>query len=94
LVQDGLGEIYSIVDCVWNGIKYLVASEERLVKFSEIAKQLQLTSKKLFLDVATQWNSTYMMLVAALEFKGVFPMYSYIDSSFIWLPSDEDLNKV
>ncbi|XP_062170979.1 zinc finger BED domain-containing protein RICESLEEPER 2-like [Alnus glutinosa] len=94
LVQDGLGEISSIVDCVRNGIKYLVASEGRLVKFSEIAKQLQLTSKKLLLDVATRWNSTYMMLAAALEFKGVFPMYSYIDSGFIWLPSDEDWDKV
>jgi hypothetical protein len=44
LVQDGLGEISSIVDYVRNGIKYLVASEGRLVKFNEIAKQLQLTS--------------------------------------------------
>jgi len=40
LVQDGLGEISLIVDCVRNGIKYLVALEERLVKFSEIAKQV------------------------------------------------------
>jgi hypothetical protein len=76
------------------GIKYLVALEKRLVKFSEIAKQLSLTSKKLFLDVAIRWNSTYMMLAAALEFKGVFSMYSYIDSGFIWLPSDEDWDKV
>jgi len=35
-----------------------------------------------------------MMLAAALEFKGVFPMYSYIDSGFIWLPLDEDCDKV
>jgi hypothetical protein len=35
-----------------------------------------------------------MMLAAALEFKGVFPMYSYIDSGFIWLPSDDDWDKV
>jgi hypothetical protein len=62
------------------------------VKFSEW--QLQLTSKKLFLDVATQWNSTYMMLAAVLEFKEVFPMYSYVDSGFIWLPSNEDWDKV
>jgi len=94
LVQDGLGEISLIVDCVRNGIKYLVALEERLVKFSEIAKQLQLTSKKLFLDVAIRWNSTYMMLAAVLEFKGVFSMYSYIDSGFIWLPSDGDCDKI
>jgi hypothetical protein len=38
LVQDGLSEISSIVDCVRNIIKYLVASDGRLMKLSEIAK--------------------------------------------------------
>jgi hypothetical protein len=89
LVQDGLGEISMILDRVRNGIKYLVASEGRLMKFNEIAKQLQLTSKKLFLDAATWWNSTYMMLAATLELKEVFQMYSYMDSAFLWLPSDD-----
>ncbi|XP_059461854.1 zinc finger BED domain-containing protein RICESLEEPER 2-like [Corylus avellana] len=37
LVQDGLDEISLIVDCVRDGIKCLVASESRLIKFSEIA---------------------------------------------------------
>jgi len=90
LVQDSLSEISTIVDRVRNEIKYLVASEGRSMKFSEIAKQFQLTSNKLFLDVATRWNSTYMMLAAALEFKEVFPVYSYIDSGLLWLPPDED----
>jgi hypothetical protein len=42
LVQDGLGEIWRIVDCVREGIKYLVASKGRLLQFSEICTQLQL----------------------------------------------------
>lgn len=42
LVQDGLAEIGGIVDCVREGIKYLVASEGRLLQFSEICTQLQL----------------------------------------------------
>jgi hypothetical protein len=93
LVQDGLDEVTMIVDSIRDGIKYLVASEGRLLKFAEIAKRLQLPSKKLFLDVPTRWNSTYLMLAAALEFKEAFPMYSYMDSSFQWLPSDEDWEK-
>lgn len=48
LVQDELGEISTIVDRVRNDIKYFVVSKERLIKFAEIAKQLQLSSKKLF----------------------------------------------
>jgi hypothetical protein len=29
------------------------------------------------------------MLATALEFREVFPMYSYNDNSFTWVPSDE-----
>ncbi|KAG2664995.1 hypothetical protein I3760_16G109000 [Carya illinoinensis] len=69
LVKDGLSEIGELVDCVQEWVKYLVASEARIKQFSDIAKQLQLPSKKPFLDVPTRWNSTYLMLVAALEFR-------------------------
>lgn len=34
LVQDGLGEISLIVDCVKNEIKYLVTSDGRLMKLT------------------------------------------------------------
>jgi hypothetical protein len=82
------------VDCVRVGIKYLVASKEWLKQFGEIAKQLQLSSKKLILDVPTRWNSTYMMLSAALNFRKVFPMYEERDQSFRWVPTVEDWVKV
>jgi hypothetical protein len=75
LAQDGISQIGDIVDCVRDGIKYIVASEGRLKQFAEIAKQLQLSYKKLILDVPTRWNSTYMMLSTALEFREVFPRY-------------------
>ncbi|XP_062158744.1 zinc finger BED domain-containing protein RICESLEEPER 2-like [Alnus glutinosa] len=94
MVQDGLGNIGDIVDCVRDGIKFLVASEGRLKQFTETTKNLQLSSKKLFLDVPTRWNSTYLMLLAAYEFKGVFSMYGYNDHQFIWVPSHEDCDKV
>ena len=63
-------------------IKYLVAFKLRLLKFAEHAKILQLSKKKLFSDVPTSWNSTYMMLATALEFKEVFPTYIYNDNIF------------
>jgi hypothetical protein len=94
LVQDGLGEISVIVDCVRDGIKYLAVLEGWLIKFAEIAKNLQLSSNKLILDVPTRWNSTYLMLAAVLEFKEVFAMYGYNDRQFIWVPSHEDWAKV
>jgi hypothetical protein len=66
MVHDDLGGIFY---CVRDGIKYLVASEGSLMQFSEIAKNLHLSSNKLFLDVPTRQNSTYLMLVVAHEFR-------------------------
>ncbi|CAN1148297.1 Zinc finger BED domain-containing protein RICESLEEPER 2 [Linum perenne] len=50
--------------------------------------------KKLILDCCTRWNFTYQMLVVALELKGVFPRYAERDSTYTWLPLDEDWVKV
>lgn len=72
-----------------DGIKYLVASESRLKQFSEIAKQLQLPSKKLILNVPTRWNNT-LMLDVAIQFKEVFPKYGDRDNSFEWVPTVEE----
>lgn len=72
IVQDGLKEIQDIIDNVRRSVKYLNHTA-RLILFGEIRKQLQLPSKKLILDCPTRWNSTYLMLAAALEFKDVFP---------------------
>jgi hypothetical protein len=94
LVQDSLDEIGDIIDYIREGIQYLVASEGRLNQFIDIAKQLQLTSKKLILDVPTRRNSTYLMLVAALEFKEVFLTYKDMDTSFHWVPRVDDWVKV
>ncbi|XP_075675236.1 zinc finger BED domain-containing protein RICESLEEPER 2-like [Castanea sativa] len=90
LVQDGLSEIETVIENVYESVKYLIASEARLIKFGEIAKQLQLPSKKLILDCPTHWNATYAMLVAALEFREVFPRYKDRDAGYNWLPSNED----
>ncbi|XP_062176105.1 zinc finger BED domain-containing protein RICESLEEPER 2-like [Alnus glutinosa] len=94
LVEDGISQIGDIVDCVRDGTKYIVASDGRLKQFLKIAKQLQLSYKKLILDVPTRWNNTYMMLSTALEFREVFPRYEDRDQSFHWVPSVDDWVKV
>jgi hypothetical protein len=94
LVKAGLAEIETITNSVRQGIKYVVASEGRLREFSDIAKRLNLPSKKLMLDVATRWNSTYMMLATAITFKDVFPRYCRNDKGFLWEVSPEEWEKV
>ncbi|XP_073064097.1 zinc finger BED domain-containing protein RICESLEEPER 2-like [Primulina eburnea] len=94
LAQDGLSEIKNIISNVRESVKHISASEFRLNIFSEIAKQLQLSSKKLVMDCCTRWNATYCMLSTALEFKDVFPRYQQRDPTYNTLPSEEDWEKV
>lgn len=94
LVQDGLNQIVDAIDVVREGIKYLKNSESRLNEFAKIKKQLQLPSRKLILDCPTRWNSTYLMLASALEFRDVFPRYGDIDPWFHYVPSEFEWMKV
>lgn len=91
IVQDGLSEIKEVIQNIRESVKYFKMSPQRLHKFADIVKQLQLpVSKRLILDVPTRWNSTYAMLEYALKFKKVFSMYQERDPSYVWLPSAMD----
>lgn len=76
-----------------DSVKYVTPSEMRTEKFSEIAKQLKLSSKKLRLDCCTIWNTTFFMLNTALEFNDVFPRYQQRDASYTSLPSEDEWKK-
>ncbi|WOK95386.1 zinc finger BED domain-containing protein RICESLEEPER 2-like [Canna indica] len=49
---------------------------------------------KALLKTVNRWNATYEMLLCALEFKNVFSRFQVQDSSYEYLPSEEDWNKV
>ncbi|WOK92737.1 zinc finger BED domain-containing protein RICESLEEPER 2-like [Canna indica] len=83
-----------MISDIRESVKYIKGSPARLHKFNEIARQLQLsTTKRLILDVSTRWNSTYVMLESALQFKDVFPRYHERDPNYKSLPSYEDWEK-
>ena len=90
LVQRSLGKISSTIYNVRKSVKYIGKSMSRLHVFSSIANQLNLPKKKFVLDCPTRWNSTYMMLSVALEYKDVFPRYNQRDESYNFLPSEDD----
>ncbi|KAM4103132.1 hypothetical protein ACJW30_06G056300 [Castanea mollissima] len=85
LLQDGLSEIETVIENVRESVKYLIASEACLIKFGEIAKQLQLPSKKLILDCPTRWNATYAMLLLPWSLERCF-LGSEYPTANIFLP--------
>ncbi|XP_068652458.1 zinc finger BED domain-containing protein RICESLEEPER 2-like [Aristolochia californica] len=95
IAQNGLEAIHEIVYKVRESVKYARSSPEHEQKFMEIVQQLQITSTKtVFLDVQTQWNTTYLMLVAASEFKQAFSQLETCDSTYNEAPSAEEWKKV
>ncbi|KAH6755448.1 hypothetical protein C2S53_013006 [Perilla frutescens var. hirtella] len=91
---NNVNRLSDVIFKVRESVKYVVASEMRINMFGEIAKQLELSSKKLVLDRGTSCNATYFMLSAALDLKDVFSKYQQRDTSYTLLPSEEEWKKV
>uniref|UniRef100_A0A803PIE6 BED-type domain-containing protein n=1 Tax=Cannabis sativa TaxID=3483 RepID=A0A803PIE6_CANSA len=73
VVGDGLKDLYLSICSICNAVRYVKSSPARLGKFKDCAKEENIQSKALLsLDVPTRWNSTYLMLEAALKFKKAF----------------------
>lgn len=92
-VQDGLGEIESIISDVRESVEYINRSEARRMKFANIEQQLQLKDRKLVCDCKTRWNSTFEMVSCALKFKEAFQIYKDRDPFYDFCPLEEDWNK-
>lgn len=76
IVQDGLKEVDTSVKRVRAAVRYIKNGTSRLVKFKEFAEEEKIDSKAfLNLDICTRWNSTYLMLRAAIIFEKAFNRY-------------------
>ncbi|XP_077246039.1 zinc finger BED domain-containing protein RICESLEEPER 2-like [Tasmannia lanceolata] len=82
-VQDGLNEIKESVDVIRESVKYVRGSQARKQLFEECILQERLSSKRgLCIDVATRWNSTFLMLESALQFESAFTRLQTRDAIF------------
>uniref|UniRef100_A0A803PSP1 Transposase n=1 Tax=Cannabis sativa TaxID=3483 RepID=A0A803PSP1_CANSA len=73
VVNDGLKDMSYAISSIKNAVRYLRSSLAWLKRFREACKEANVESKALLcLDVVTRWNSTYMMLEAALKYKSIF----------------------
>ncbi|KAJ3672791.1 hypothetical protein LUZ60_006165 [Juncus effusus] len=95
VAQDVIASIHGIIYNIRESIKFVKASPSREDKFADISHQLQIpTAKTLSLDMATQWNSTYLMLQASLDYMQAFNVLETCDDSYNESPSSEDWRRV
>lgn len=69
IVQEGLKEMSEAVKNIRDSVKYVKSTESRKERFEKLIKVVGISCKKRPpLDVVTRWNSTYHMLICALEY--------------------------
>lgn len=98
IVHDGLKKLGDSIDNIRAAVRYVRQSPMRLKKFKECAEIEKIECKKLLsLDVATRWNSTYMMLDTASKYERAFERFEeqdpYMSSELSCLPTKSDWEK-
>ncbi|XP_037454940.1 zinc finger BED domain-containing protein RICESLEEPER 2-like [Triticum dicoccoides] len=93
--QDVIASVHGVISGIRESIKFIKASDSHDEKFAEIALQLEIPgTKTLCLDVTTQWDTTYLMLLAALDYRQAFTILETCDDNYNEAPSAEDWKKV
>ena len=83
IVKDGLSEIKGAVTGIRDVVKYVRSSPQREQTFKSCVEKERINFKKsLCLDVATRWNSLYLMLDAATKYHKVFERLENDDPHF------------
>ncbi|KAL6497847.1 hypothetical protein OROHE_026874 [Orobanche hederae] len=91
IVKDGLDVMKVGLEKIRDSVAYWTATPKREEKFEETARQLRnISTKKLGLDCATRWNSTYLMLETALLYKDVFTRLGQMEPQYKAYPSREE----
>ncbi|KAJ0764227.1 putative ribonuclease H-like superfamily [Helianthus annuus] len=83
VVQDGVKKVNKSVEKIRWAVWWIRKSPSRIDKFNNFAKLVNAnTEKHLLLDVATRWNSTYLMLEVAQSYEKTFERYDIEESVF------------
>lgn len=80
-----------VIDNIRDSIRYIKSSQTREQLFDDIVQQLGIMcEKEPSLDVATRWNSTYLMIESALPYRAAFDELRHQDRQFKYAPTAED----
>ncbi|PPS11115.1 hypothetical protein GOBAR_AA09533 [Gossypium barbadense] len=89
IAQDAIEALQVVIQKIRGSVKYVKSSQSILGKFNEIAQQQGIDNHKIVvLDYPIRWNSTYMMLETAVEYRNVFHHLPELDPDFAL--SDEE----
>ncbi|WCJ32329.1 Zinc finger BED domain-containing protein RICESLEEPER 1 [Euphorbia peplus] len=91
IVQDAMDSLREVTQKIRGGFKHVKSSQITQGKFIEICQQLGITSQKnLVLDSTMRWNSTYVMLETALEYRGAFSVLQEHDPGYTLALTDAE----
>ncbi|XP_020426576.1 zinc finger BED domain-containing protein RICESLEEPER 2 [Prunus persica] len=93
IVSSGLRKLQKSVFAIRNAVRYVRSSPYRLYYFKTSVEKEKRTCKGIVcMDVPTRWNSTYIMLNAALKFKKAFTrMAKDLNNMAYFKEPDEEL---
>ncbi|XP_026395276.1 zinc finger BED domain-containing protein DAYSLEEPER-like [Papaver somniferum] len=95
MATDALNSKQEVISKVRESVKYVKTSMIHDEMFMELKEQLQVpSSKDLILDDKTQWNTTYLMLVAAMELREVFSCLDTADPDYKIEPSTDEWKQI
>ena len=84
IVKDGLNEVRDSIARIRNVVRYVRSSPMRARTFQSCIESARITYKgSVCLDVATRWNSTYLMLDTAIKHRKAFERMEDDNSSFL-----------
>ena len=90
IVKDGLDVMEVGIERVRDSVAFWSATPKRHEKFEKMARVMNTEyTCRLSLDCKTRWNSTYIMLTRALQYKDVFSRLSIREKLFT-CPTNED----
>ncbi|XP_015582678.1 zinc finger BED domain-containing protein RICESLEEPER 1-like [Ricinus communis] len=91
IVQDAMEALREVTQKIRASVRHVKSSQVTQGKFTEISQQLGITSQKiLVLDSPIQWNSTYLMLETALEYRGSFSLLQEHDPAYTTALTDTE----
>ncbi|PKI54274.1 zinc finger BED domain-containing protein RICESLEEPER 1-like [Punica granatum] len=95
MAQDAIVELHEVIQKIRGSIRYIKSSQKVQGKFNELAQQVGVNRlKNLVLDWPDRWNSTYLMLEAALEYRGAFSLLQEQDPLYASVLTENDWDLV